>query len=124
MNLPPPFDTFRLEKRPGEYKAFGGDASYPLDGVTYPTNYGDIAGYTGEDGQPLDIFVGTGDILAFIQVFRPELPGQIEHKFCLNLTASEEAAILKAFQPVIRKHGRFEAMPALLAAMEPFNNEQ
>ena len=125
MHLPKPFDTFRLEKRPGEYKSFhsDNDTSYPIAGVTYPTNYGDISDYTGEDGHPLDVFVGTGDLLAFITVFRPDIPAQIEHKFCVNITSREEAEIHKAFAPVLRQHGRFASMSELLKAMEFFKND-
>lgn len=55
--LPAPFDTFRLEKQAGEYKDFGitADNPYPLKGVTYPVNYGDIPGYIGEDDANLDV---------------------------------------------------------------------
>jgi hypothetical protein len=125
MGLPKPFDTFRLEKQPGEYKDFhvAADDPYPLKGVIYPTNYGDIEGYTGEDGHPLDVFVGTGVILGFFQVFRPEIAEQIEHKFYLNLTEDEEAAVLEAFDPVLRSHGRFGSIDELIKAMSPFKNE-
>ncbi len=122
MQLPKPFDTFRTEKQPGEYKDFHvaeGDP-YPLKGVTYPTYYGDIEGYTGEDSHPLDVFVGTGDIFAFFTVARPDVPSGSEHKFCINLTPEEEAKILETFKPVLLEHGRFESLEAIIAAIEPF----
>ena len=124
MNLPEPFDTFRLEKKPGEYKDFqvAEDDPYPLKGVTYPTEYGDIEGYTGEDGHPLDLFVGTGDLLGYFQMYRPELEDDIEHKFYVNLTGEEEAAVLEAFRPVVRGHGRFETLNELRGAIEPFKD--
>lgn len=125
MNLPKPFDTFRLEKEPGEYKDFGvtEGSTYPLKGVTYPTSYGDIEGYTGEDGHPLDVFVGTGGLFGFFQVFRPDVDGDVEHKFLVNITDEEERAVLEAFEPVLRGHRRYESMDELLTAMEPFKNE-
>lgn len=123
--LPPPFDTFRLEKSPGEYKDFhvAEDDPYPLKGVTYPTAYGDIQGYTGQDGDPLDIFVGTGGLFTFFTVHRPDVPVGAEHKFCVNITESEEREILEAFKPVLGEYGRFDTYEALLEAMQPFKNQ-
>lgn len=125
MSLPRPFDTFRLEMQPGDYKDFhvSPDDPYPLKGVTYPTQYGDIEGYTGEDGHPLDVFVGTGNILGFFQVYRPDVEGEIEHKFCLNLTNQEESQVLEVFAPVLREHGRFDTLDELIEAMEPFREQ-
>ncbi len=122
MNLPEPFHTFRLEKNPGEYKDFhiAPDDPYPLKGVTFPTYYGDIKGYVGEDGHDLDIFVGTGGIFGFFQVYRSDVVGGIEHKFCVNITESEEFAILEAFRPVLREHGRFDSYDDLVKAILPF----
>jgi hypothetical protein len=124
-HLPKPFNTFRLEKRPGEYKDFHikeGDP-YPLKGVTFPTNYGDIEGYTGEDSHPLDLFVGTGNLLGYILMFRPDIEGDIEHKFYINLTENEEAAVLKQFESVLRGHERFSSMDELQVAILPFKDE-
>lgn len=123
MVLRSPLDTFRLEKRAGEYKAFvaSDDDPYPLKGVTYPTDYGDIAGYTAEDGAGLDLFVGTdkNGLLGFIKVWRPELPNG-ETKIFTNVTESEEAAILEAFEPVLTDHGRFDNISSLQQAIKQF----
>lgn len=124
MSLEPPFNTFRLEKHAGEYKDFGvsADSSYPLRGVTYPVDYGDIEGYQGEDGANLDIFMGReGTISGYLKVMRPELPDG-EHKFYVNLTEDEEAAVLKEFAPVILEHGRFKNTDELTVAIQPFQN--
>lgn len=124
--LPKPFDTFRLEKSPGEYKDFqiADDDPYPLKGVTFPTNYGDISGYTGEDGHPLDLFVGTGDLCGFILMHRPDIAAEAtEHKFYLNLTEAEKAAVLKAFEPVLRGHTQFKSLDEILEAIEPFRDK-
>lgn len=121
MNLPPPFDTLRIEKHAGEYKDFGNpESDYPLKGVTYPVDYGDIDGYLGEDGANLDVFMGySGTIFGYIKVFRPELPNG-EHKFYLYLTEDEERAILKEFGPVILKNDRFKSIDELTQAVKPF----
>lgn len=125
MQLPEPFDTFRIEKLPGEYKDFhvAEDDPYPLKGVTYPTTYGDIEGYVGEDNHPLDVFVGTGDLFAFFTVIRPDIPGGSEHKFCVNITEAEEREILEAFKPVLGEHGRFDTYESLLEAIQPFKKQ-
>lgn len=122
MDLPAPFDTFRLEKKAGEYKDFGvsPDSSYPLRGVTYPVDYGDIAGYIGEDGANLDVFLGhRGNIHGFIKVYRPELPAG-EHKFYAWLTEQEEAWLIEEFKPVIVESGRFATLDELLRAIQHF----
>ncbi len=126
MELPKPFNTFRLEKKAGEYKDFGvaADDTYPLKGVTYPVNYGDISGYTGEDTHPLDIFVGeSGDLFGYFCVDRPDVEGGKEHKFYLYLTLEEEQAVFDAFQPVLLDHGRYASLEELRQAMEPFKDE-
>lgn len=122
MAHPSPFDSFRLEKRAGEYKDFGVtvDSPYPLKGVTYPVDYGDIEGYVGEDGCDLDVFKGKqGGIHGFIKVFRPELPDG-EHKFYVWLTEEEESRLLQEFQPVILANGRYRTFEDLLRALEHF----
>jgi inorganic pyrophosphatase len=54
-----------IENPKGSHKVFveDGDTSewrdYPLKGVTYPVDYGYIEGYKSEDGEDLDIFVGS-----------------------------------------------------------------
>ena len=124
-HLPKPFDAFRLEKSPGEYKDFQiaeGDP-YPLKGVTFPTSYGDIAGYTGEDGHPLDLFVGTGELSGYIMMHRPDIEADIEHKFYINLTEEEVGAVLKEFEPVLRGHERFSSFDELQKAIEPFKDK-
>lgn len=121
MNLPKPFDTFKVEKQAGEYKDFGlaPESSYPLKGVTYPVDYGDIEGYVAEDGAKLDLFVGTGIINGYIVVSRPELE-EGEHKFYIQLTDEEEQAVLREFEPVITSHGRFATYEDIIEAIEPF----
>ena len=121
MNLQPPFNTFRIEKRAGEYKDFGlpPESTYPLKGVTYPVDYGDIEGYIAEDEANLDLFVGSGEYSGYLRVMRPELK-EGEHKFYLNLTAEEEKSVINEFSPVIIDHGRYNSVLELTEAIEPF----
>lgn len=122
MSLQKPFDTFRIEKRAGEYKDFAtANTDYPLKGVTYPVDYGDIEGYLGEDGANLDLFLGSGHLHGYFVVFRPELKNG-EHKFYLNLTNEEEAAVLAQFAPVITEQNRFDTYEDLVKAVEPFRS--
>lgn len=125
MKLEPPFDSFKLEKHAGEYKDFGGVGNdYPLKGVTYPVDYGEIEGYVTEDGANLDLFVGASsnnDHYGYIRVSRPDLSDG-EHKFYIHLTDDEEAAVLREFSSVLIEHGRFDTFDALLTAMEPFRS--
>jgi hypothetical protein len=120
-----PLGTFRVEKHAGEHKDFGlsDDDPYPLRGVTYPCDYGDIEGYTGEDEANLDFFMGKdGDKFGFIKVSRPELSDG-EHKFYARLTGEEVAAVRAAFAPVIIEHVSFQSEKDLLLAIEPFQNK-
>jgi hypothetical protein len=126
MRLKPPFDTFRVEIHAGEYKDFGvaDDNPYPLKGVTYPVDYGDIEGYVTEDGANLDLFVSrAGNKCGFFCVSRPDLEGG-EHKFYINLSDEEERAVLEQFAPVIIKQGRFETIGDLVSAIQRFKNTQ
>ncbi len=126
MKLPAPFDTFCVECQAGEHKDFGlsPESTYPLKGVTYPVDYGEIEGYKTEDAAKLDLFVGTVDngIRGYILVQRPEFEGG-EHKFYINLSPEEEASVLKAFEPVIIESGRFETLRAMTEAIQVFKVE-
>ncbi len=119
-----PFDNFRVEKRAGEYKDFGDVGDYPLKGVTYPVDYGDIEGYIGEDGANLDVFKGTdGKYCGYIKVFRPEL-AEGEHKFYLHVTADQERLIYEQFASVLISSHRFETEDELHGAIEPFRKSK
>jgi hypothetical protein len=125
MDVDKPFDSFKIEKHAGEYKDFGLPAasSYPLKGVTYPVDYGEVEGFVGEDGALLDVFMGKdGNVMGYFVVQRPELE-EGEHKFYVNLTEEEETAVLEQFQPVIIEQGRFDTYDDLLQAIEPFRHK-
>lgn len=124
MNLPPPLDTFQVEKHAGEYKDFGSSTNYPLSGVTYPTDYGDIEGYIGEDGAKLDLFVGSnGECHGFIRVFRPELPDG-EHKYYVNLTIDEEVKVINEFKPILLEQVHFQSIDELVNDIQKFKTSQ
>lgn len=91
-----------IENPRGTYKKFVDTLDeYPLLGVTFPTHYGYIDGYIGEDLHELDVFVGSGNICGILHVNRNDIPTGIETKIILYVTESEYSEIEKAYQPVI-----------------------
>lgn len=103
------FDNFKIEiENPaGSYKSFNIKddpvwKEYPLEGVTYPVDYGYLEGFQGEDGAELDVFVGSGNLNGYIKVWRLDVPE--ETKFFKNLTPEELAKVLEVFKPVLLSH--------------------
>lgn len=99
-----------IENPKGSYKSFEIEndpvwKDYPLAGVTYPVDYGYIENYFSEDAHNLDVFVGSGEINGYIQVWRFDVP--IETKFVFNVTNSEWEKILQAFAPVLKNQKIF-----------------
>lgn len=99
-----------IENKKGTYKSFESDDAsskdYPLKGITYPVDYGYIEGYVGEDGDELDVLVGTGDIDGYIKVYRYDIP-ELETKMISNVTESEWKEIIEAYSPVVREEKKF-----------------
>jgi len=96
-----------IDQPKGSYKDFElekNQLEYPLEGVTYPTDYGFIKGYMGEDKHDLDVFVGKGDLQGAIVVFRPDIEAQWETKTYLRLTEFELKDVLEEFEPVLGSH--------------------
>jgi len=92
--------------------------------MTYPTDYGSLAGYTGEDEADLDFFKGTGDQHGSFQVWRPDVKGELETKFYHGLTPQERDSVLAAFQKVVRgTPASYADEPALQTAVERFANK-
>lgn len=96
--------TVVIENPRGSYKSFDTEddpiwSTYPLKGVTYPTDYGSLEGYVGEDGDNLDVFVGTGTLFGYIKVWRLDVP--IETKILARVSEEELTKIKEAFQPVL-----------------------
>ena len=126
-----PFDSFQLEKRRGEYKQFvdPNDTTsvfkdYPLKGVTYPTDYGYLPDYLGEDDAELDVFKGTGNNNGYIKVRRPDVKGGLETKLLYNLKKRELANVLKAFQPVLEGKPTHLSQEQLLNLLANFKQQK
>ncbi len=116
-----PLDTFRIEKHKGERKDFGlaSDDPYPLKGVTYPSDYGDIESFIGEDGANLDFFIGdNGDKYGYIRVYRPELKHG-ERKFYALLSDEQVQGIKTEFAPVLIEYVVLVSHKDLILAIEP-----
>lgn len=106
-----------IEQSKGTYKSFEIEndplwKDYPLEGVTYPVDYGYLKGYKSEDNHDLDIFVGSGTLCGYIKIWRCDVPS--ETKIIYNVSSEELNAIITIFNPVIQEKGildseRFEA---------------
>ncbi len=90
-----------IEFKAGNTRELG--ANYPVPKVTYPTDYGYIRGYRGEDGEALDVFDGKFDdgLFGLFHVWRPDVPGNLETKTCIRCNSSQLRAIAAVFDPVI-----------------------
>lgn len=93
-----------IDQARGTYKSFETEG-YPLKGVTYPVDYGSIAGYRGEDGDDLDVFIGTGDKFGMMKVWRLDVP--VETKMFAKVSDVDIDVILKEFAPVVLEHHVF-----------------
>ena len=97
---------FVIENKKGSYKSFAIEndplwEGYPLSGVTYPVDYGRIEGYRSEDGEDLDVFVGSGSLNGYIRIWRCDVP--LETKFVCKVTKEEWEQIIATFSPVLKK---------------------
>lgn len=122
------FGGFTLEKPKGAYKQFRDPSNpllknYPLEGVTYPTDYGYLPGYVGEDEDDLDVFQGSGSSHGLMRVNRPDVPGGAETKVLYNLTPEERLAVLQAFKPVLSGDPEELDTDALLQRMTAFKSK-
>jgi hypothetical protein len=100
-----------IENPKGSYKSFEIEndpvwKNYPLAGVTYPVDYGYADGYKSEDNHDLDVFVGSGDLNAYIKIWRYDVP--IETKFAIGVTEEEWKEIVTIFAPVIKEKYLFK----------------
>lgn len=124
--LPAPFNQFVLDVPAHQYYDFELPEStdYPLKGVTYPVDYGNIPGYTGEDGHELDLFVGTAlnGLMGSVLVFRGEDAPQ-EHKYYVGLTNQELQQILSELKPVLIEQENTDNLEELLESIGPFKDK-
>lgn len=124
--LPIPLNTFVIDVPANQYYDFEltPDSTYPLKGVTYPVDYGNIPNYTGEDGHELDFYIGTtlNGLIGYVVVFRgDDRPN--EHKFYVGLTEQEQQSILSELKPVLIEQQEIDSLDELLEAIEPFKDE-
>lgn len=124
--LPAPLNTFVVDVPANTYYDFevAPDSTYPLKGVTYPIDYGNIPGYTAEDGHELDFFVGSeleGKI-GYIVVDRGESVPD-EHKFYIGLTTKDVKSTLSELQPVLITHEAISDVASLLTMIELFKDK-
>ena len=117
-DLPAPLNTFQVDVPANTYYDFELEpgSSYPLKGVTYPVDYGNVPGYIAEDGHELDLFVGN-DVdgeLGSLMVDRGEaIPN--EHKYYVALSKDELNMILEELTPVLLEHKPIVDMSDLLS---------
>jgi hypothetical protein len=91
-----------IENLRGSYKKFADSLEeYPILGVTYPTHYGYIEGFIGEDGHDLDVFVGNGHLNGYIKVSRDDAQNGVETKMFVQISEQEYEEVLQIFKPVI-----------------------
>lgn len=124
--LPHPLDNFVVDVPANQYYDFklAPDSTYPLKGVTYPVDYGNIPGYTTEDNHELDLFVGNdpdGEAGSLV-VDRGSSIGH-ERKFYVALTKDELTLVLQQLQPVLIDHQELSDVPSLIEAIAPYKDK-
>ena len=124
--LPDPLNTFVVDVPEHTYYDFelDSESSYPLRGVTYPVDYGNIPGYTGEDGHELDFYIGEDveGLLGYIVVYRGEtIPD--EHKFYIGLTDDDLQKILTELGPVLIEQSSPPNISVLLNMVDEYKND-
>jgi hypothetical protein len=97
---------FTVDQPRGSYRRFRDPSDavlkdYPIEGVTYPTDYGYLPGYVGEDDDDLDVFKGSGGKHGVMRVNRPDVKGGSETKLLYGMTPEEMSAVISAFGPVV-----------------------
>lgn len=125
-SLQSPLNTFVIDVPANQYYDFklAPGSTYPLPGVTYPVDYGNIPGYTAEDTHELDFFVGNkadGEAGSIVVDRGPSIGH--ERKFYVGLTKDEVALVLKQLKPVLIDHQEIKDIPSLLEAIEPYKDK-
>ena len=124
--LPNPLNTFEVDVPQNTYYDFElePNSTYPLKGVTYPVDYGNIPGYMAQDGHELDLFVGNtpSGKSGYVIVQRGEtIPD--EHKFYVGLSDDELDKVLAELKPVLVENKNFETTDELLEMIEQFKDK-
>lgn len=123
--LPPPLNTFIIDVPAKTYYDFElePNSTYPLKGVTYPVDYGNIPGYTAEDGHELDLFVGTqpDGLTGYVLVERGEsIPN--EHKFYICMSPEEIKEVTEQLAPVLVEHRNLDGLAGVLEAIKKYKD--
>ena len=114
-----------IENIRGSYKKFVDTLDeYPVLGVTFPTHYGYIEGYIGEDKHDLDVFIGNGELLGYIKFKRDDVEGGLETKMFLNVSENELNAIIEAYKPVVNNVVRFNSEDDFMSFIKSFKNKK
>lgn len=123
--LPEPLNRFVIDVPKNTYYDFelAPDSTYPLKGVTYPVDYGNIPGYTTEDGHELDLFVGLdlGGAMGYLVVERGEHTPN-EHKFFVGLAQEELNQVLSELNPVLVTHAKVSTVTELITFIERYKD--
>ncbi len=115
---------FTIENPSGSYKKFADSLDeYPILGVTYPTHYGYIEGFTGEDGNDLDIFMGNGNVFGTLVVERPSETGPYtETKMIFGVNQAEWEAIKATFELVTKSMTAVDGLDEWLELLPQFKS--
>lgn len=124
--LSSPLNNFVVDVPARQYYDFelAPDSTYPLKGVTYPVDYGNVPGYTTEDGHELDLFVGSlpDGLVGYIVVDRGA-GNPNEHKFYVGLTPVEIDEAKSQLKPVLVEHKSLKNVEALLGMIGQFKDK-
>jgi hypothetical protein len=99
-----PFDKIVIEQHRGTYNPPVDDGdlfTYPLEGLTFFFDYGYIPDFPAEDGNPTNVFVGTGDLNTFMVIDAPTLPGGKETKVLYQVTLEEFHGIIAIHHAIV-----------------------
>lgn len=125
LQLPAPLNLFVIDVPKNKYYDFELEPSstYPLKGVIYPVDYGNVPGYTAEDGHELDLFVGSKEdgLQGYIIVNRGEhIPN--EHKFYAGLSRHELDAVLSQLELVLIKNESISDIEELISIIKVYKD--
>lgn len=125
--------TFHVDRPKGFIKRWKFPDGHE-DSFTYPVDYGYLKHHLGEDGEPLDVFIGDdpGGYHGRFDKGKTEYgkdgkpTGKIlpdESKFYIGLTKKERDHILHEFKDVVLGHETFKDFSAFQKAIAPFKKE-
>ena len=123
MALNPPFTPFVHENDKGDTLHIAGDLDpYPLKDLEFPLDHGHMTEYYGEDGQHLELFVGSEDdgYMGYVVVFSPFNPAHHETLMYTNCSRAEVIELLTELDPITNHQGRFNSADEAEAYLDNF----